>query len=156
MDTAAAGSSLAGDYLAKSPVAIQDNDFLGSMDWDQGNVSEGAKNVVEGLLRKEVWVNSPVTKQARAKRSLDPRIAMDMRHKKVLQHYPLLYCCTSIIMCYGKTQVQKDSSSEHVSEGKVLNHRYTNSVYIKGYMLDTVHWVLEGYKSLHPSFYLHV
>ena len=63
----------------------EEGDYLGSVvDWYHGNVAENARSVVEGLLEKDlhtpllVMPNTPSSKL-----SHDPRITMDMRHKKV-------------------------------------------------------------------------
>lgn len=63
------------------PNTKENNDFLSLLDWEQGSIVDNAKSVVEGLLRKDLGTanlgyNVP--------ESHDPRIAMEMRHKKVL------------------------------------------------------------------------
>lgn len=64
-----------------SPTARDEVDYLGSLDWSHGNVADNAKSVVEGLLRRDLQgVNSPTT---HTKQCNDPRITMEMRHKKV-------------------------------------------------------------------------
>lgn len=69
--------------LPFSPQANKE-DFLGSFDWSHGNVADNARTVVENLLRKDLSTGS-YSAQASAdhKQSHDPRVAMEMRHKKV-------------------------------------------------------------------------
>lgn len=85
-----AGSSCTG-YTSTPAVATtlttrEEVDYLGSLDWCDGNVADSAKSVVERLLKKDLQsLTSPSSASSLAtKRSHDPRIAMEMRHKKVL------------------------------------------------------------------------
>jgi hypothetical protein len=58
-------------------------DYIDSLDLSQGSVMENARSVVESLLRKDLQnIASPLPLSSAA-RSHDPRITMEMRHKKV-------------------------------------------------------------------------
>lgn len=72
----------------KSPLAAahqQEADFLGSLDWGHGSVVDNARSVMEGLLRKDFpSVRHPYSNASLStQQSHDPRVTMEMRHKKV-------------------------------------------------------------------------
>lgn len=59
-------------------------DYLGSLDWGCGSVADNARTVVDSLLRKDLQsVHSAKSLASSATRSHDPRVTMEMRHKKV-------------------------------------------------------------------------
>lgn len=55
-------------------------DFLSSVDWDEGDVSENVHLVVQGLMRKSLV---QAQRRGRGRKSHDPRVTMEMRHKEV-------------------------------------------------------------------------
>ena len=84
-------SSLAGDGDILHTVAVDggrikasdDTDFLSSVDWLSGDISQSTKEVLQGLLSKELKGQS--AQQVRTKKkSCDPVVTMEMRHKEVL------------------------------------------------------------------------
>ena len=65
-----------------------DADFLSSVDWLSGDVGQNTKEVLQGLLSKELKGQS--AQQARTKKkSCDPVVTMEMRHREV--HY-VIWC----------------------------------------------------------------
>ena len=57
-------------------------DFLSDLDWSEGDVRENVRAVVDGLMQKSL---AKVQSGGHGKRkSHDPRITMEMRHKEVL------------------------------------------------------------------------
>lgn len=56
-------------------------DFLSSVDWVDGDVGQSAKDIVQGLLSKNLDVKT--VQQRSQKCHEDPTVSMEMRHKKV-------------------------------------------------------------------------
>ena len=54
-------------------------DFLSSVDWSSGDVGQSTRHVLEGLMNKELNLCQPAVK----KKSCDPLVTMEMRHKEV-------------------------------------------------------------------------
>ncbi len=65
--------------------ASRSDDFLSSLDWEQGNVADNAKNVVRELLRKDLssTISSSNHRGTKSAVSHDPRVAMEIRHRQV-------------------------------------------------------------------------
>lgn len=83
-------STFAGDGDIDHTVAVDggktkpndDTDFLSSVDWLSGDVGQSTKEVLQGLLSKELKGHS--AHQARTKKkSCDPVVTMEMRHREV-------------------------------------------------------------------------
>lgn len=71
--------------LSPPPAAREEPDYLGSLDWSQGSIADNARSVVENLLRKDLSSTRPYNYDhtGASNQSHDPRVAMEMRHKKV-------------------------------------------------------------------------
>ena len=65
---------------ANSSLLATTEDYLGSLDWSCGSVADNARTVVDSLLRKDLQKAGSVRSTVRPR---DPRVTMEMRHKKV-------------------------------------------------------------------------
>ena len=84
----AAGGEREGAIWTATGIASRENsnteaeDFLSTVDWVSGDVGQSTKDVLRGLLSKEL--KCEVSHQPIAKRkSHDPRVTIEMRHKQV-------------------------------------------------------------------------
>lgn len=59
-------------------------DYLSGLDWSEGDVKTNVRTVVDGLM-KTSDIHSAKMKVGGEKRSHDPRVTMEMRHKEVGQ-----------------------------------------------------------------------
>ena len=60
----------------------ESEDFLSTVDWVSGDVGQSTKDVLRGLLSKELKCevsHPPIAKR----KSHDPRVTIEMRHKQV-------------------------------------------------------------------------
>jgi hypothetical protein len=68
--------------ISRENTNAEAEDFLSTVDWVSGDVGQSTKDVLRGLLSKElkceVSHHQPI-----AKRKHDPRVAIEMRHKQV-------------------------------------------------------------------------
>lgn len=62
--------------------ASDDADFLSSVDWLSGDVGQSTKEVLQGLMRKELKGQSAQQERSK-KKSRDPAVTMEMRHREV-------------------------------------------------------------------------
>ena len=56
-------------------------DFLSTVDWVSGDVGQSTKDVLRGLLSKEL--KCEVSHRQPVAKKHDPRVAIEMRHKQV-------------------------------------------------------------------------
>ncbi len=55
------------------------SDFLSSVDWLHGDVGQSAKGIIQDLMTKDLDVRT----KKMVKKSHNPTVSMEMRHKKV-------------------------------------------------------------------------
>ena len=67
---------------SKENMSAEAEDFLSTVDWVSGDVGQSTKDVLRGLLSKELKCEVS-HRQPVAKRKHDPRVAIEMRHKQV-------------------------------------------------------------------------
>ena len=68
--------------VSRESTNTETEDFLSTVDWVSGDVGQSTKDVLRGLLSKEL--KCEVSHQPIAKRkSHDPRVTIEMRHKQV-------------------------------------------------------------------------
>ena len=68
--------------VSRENTNMETEDFLSTVDWVSGDVGQSTKDVLRGLLSKEL--KCEVRHQPIAKRkSHDPRVTIEMRHKQV-------------------------------------------------------------------------
>ena len=75
---------------------VEKEDFLSSVDWVSGDVGQSTKYVLRGLLSKELKCEDGHQGSAK-KKSYNPLITMEMRHKQV-RHTYLCWCMVYITL----------------------------------------------------------
>lgn len=61
-------------------------DYLSGLDWSEGDVRTNVRTVVDGLMKtSSADIHSAKMKVGGEKRSHDPRVTMEMRHREVGQ-----------------------------------------------------------------------
>ena len=74
----ATGLGVTEDCLRKE----EPGDYLSGLDWSEGDVRTNVRTVVDGLM-KTSSADIHCTKVGGEKRSHDPRVTMEMRHREV-------------------------------------------------------------------------
>lgn len=69
-------------FLAGGGQNDNSDDFLSSVNWSTGDVGQSTKDILQGLLNKELKCES--APHMASKKSYNPLVSMEMRHKEVL------------------------------------------------------------------------
>ena len=78
----ATGLGVTEDSLRKE----ERGDYLSGLDWSEGDVRANVQTVVDGLMMtSSADIHCSKMKVGREKRSHDPRVTMEMRHREVSQ-----------------------------------------------------------------------
>ena len=66
---------------SRENTSTEAEDFLSTVDWVSGDVGQSTKDVLRGLLSKEL--KCEVSHRQPIAKNHDPRVAIEMRHKQV-------------------------------------------------------------------------
>ena len=76
-------------------------DYLSGLDWSEGDVRTNVRTVVDGLMKtSSADIHSAKMKVGGEKRSHDPRVTMEMRHREVSQSLEGFHVNRGILYMY--------------------------------------------------------